>query len=74
MEDTLFMMCLGCVTSYLSLSLHRCQQQKLHGLEVLSHHMQYNKADDDESIRLVDRKSTRLNSSHSGESRMPSSA
>ena len=28
----------------------------------------------DEKIRAKDRKSTRLNSSHSGESRMPSSA
>ena len=29
---------------------------------------------DDRTIRDLDRKSTRLNSSHSGESRMPSSA
>ena len=29
---------------------------------------------DDDGFKLLDRKSTRLNSSHSGESRMPSSA
>ena len=39
-----------------------------------NHHYLLFKNEEDEKVVLKDRKSTRLNSSHSGESRMPSSA
>ena len=43
-------------------------------VEIIENQMRVVRDEYDQSIALLDRKSTRLNSSHSGESRMPSSA